>query len=69
MRFSSGLKRAMDEWGYEVDAEAERLIKRGVPPWRAVELARDNVSRRRAQAATARDIERGTSGCEIHDPI
>lgn len=64
-----GLDRAMREWGYEVEAEAERLIKRGVPPWTAIERARDNVSRKRARQAGENDITDNAHGCPDHDAL
>jgi hypothetical protein len=39
-------------WEIEVESEAERLINEGVPPYDAVEQARDIVSRRRRGKAT-----------------
>lgn len=35
------------KWDVEVDTEAAELIRRGVPPYDAIEQARNNVSRRR----------------------
>ena len=48
---NSALQQAIREWDAEVDREAIRLIKAGVPPFDAVERARKIVERRRQQAA------------------
>lgn len=37
-------------WDVEVDLEAARLIRQGVPPWVAVGQAVQNVSKRRKEA-------------------
>lgn len=39
-------------WRVEVEAEAERLIRRGVPPWDAVIQARQRISEKRRREAT-----------------
>lgn len=40
-------------WGVEVDVEAARLIRLGVPPWDAAIQARQRVEKRRREAAQA----------------
>lgn len=42
------------KWNAEVDAEAARLVRKGVPPFDAIEKAREIVSRRRKDAPDAR---------------
>lgn len=43
---------AANDWKAEVEAEADRLIiQRGVPPWDAIQQARDIISNRRRQQA------------------
>ena len=68
-----GIERATQEWGWEVDDEAQRLIERGTPPWTAAEQAVANVSRRRRERANERDIERSrlgmSAGCGDCDPL
>ncbi len=49
-------KSAVISWEIEVEHEAARLVKQGVPPWDAIEQARENVSRRRRLA------EKGKTG-------
>jgi len=39
---------AKREWESEVDTEAARLVKQGIPPFDALEQARRNVSMRRS---------------------
>lgn len=39
------------KWTREVDAEAAQLVRQGVPPWDAIQQARDAVARRRRQAS------------------
>jgi hypothetical protein len=41
------LQRAMRQWDEDVEEEAVRLVKQGVPPYEAVGQARQIVSRRR----------------------
>lgn len=43
-----GLMDAIRDWNFEVEQEAERLIRRGVPPYDAIDQARNAVSKRRA---------------------
>lgn len=42
-------KRVFADWDNDVNAEMRRLIKNGVPPYDAVDRARENVSRRRQE--------------------
>jgi hypothetical protein len=46
-----------DRFGREVDAEAARLVRRGMPPYEAIEKARGIVSARRAEQARREDFE------------
>jgi uncharacterized protein HemX len=46
-------EQAAREFRGEVDAEAARLIRIGVPPWDAAIQARQRVSRRRLESAQA----------------
>ena len=39
--------RAVDEWERDVDAEATKLIRRGIAPWSARVIANERVSERR----------------------
>jgi hypothetical protein len=48
---NSEVQREIRRWDNEVDAEAAKLIRRGVPPYQAVEQAVKNISQRRAQEA------------------
>ncbi len=44
------LQQATRDFVREVEAEAERLIKLGVPPWDAAIQARQRVEKRRREA-------------------
>ncbi len=44
-------QRESEAWTDEVNAEAARLVRQGVPPFDAIIRARDIVSRRRAEKA------------------
>lgn len=48
------IQSAMSSWSAEVEREAERLIERGVPPWEAVDQARQIVAQRRHRAGSWR---------------
>ena len=41
------LKDAIRNWDIEVDAEAEKLIRGGMPPYDAIKQAQKNVSAQR----------------------
>jgi hypothetical protein len=41
------LKDAIKKWDADVEAEAVKLIQNGVPPYDAMERARNTISRRR----------------------
>lgn len=49
---NNAVRRAMDAWGFEVDAEMVRLIEAGVPPYDAADQAREIVSKRRRNTTT-----------------
>ena len=48
-----GLMEAIRDWNFEVEQEAARLIRCGIPPYDAMEQAREIVSKRRADKASA----------------
>lgn len=50
-KMNSDLECAMRNWTREVDDEAVRLIEQGVPPYEAIDQAKENVSNRRRQKA------------------
>jgi hypothetical protein len=45
------LESAIADWNAEVDREAAKMIREGVPPFDAVQRARDLVQRRRSRKA------------------
>ena len=48
------------QWRAEVDAEAARLVRLGVPPWDAIVQARQRVRLKRQEAARASSTEKKT---------
>ena len=49
------LRHAISAWDAEVTEESIRLIETGVPPYDAMERARNIVSRRRARQASQKE--------------
>lgn len=47
---STDLKDAIRKWDFEVEQEAIELIEAGVPPYDAIEKARQIISARRREA-------------------
>ena len=47
MRIGGSLDNAIEEWEREVEAEAVKLIRRGVSPWDAIKQAREIIAGRR----------------------
>lgn len=54
----SDLNSAMIDWNAEVESETARLIRLGVPPWDAAIQARQRVTKKRREAASADPKER-----------
>lgn len=52
----SDFERARRDWDLEVDREAAKLVEEGVPPFDAIERARNTVTRRRREAAREREL-------------
>lgn len=57
MGVSSEVRRAIDEWDAEVNAETVRLIKRGWAPYDAIEKAKQIVSSARESRARLAEAE------------
>lgn len=55
-------------WGVEVDCEAARLIRLGVPPWDAAIQARQLVEKRRRVAAQSMEEPPSTNAVDPSAP-
>jgi hypothetical protein len=55
MRFGGEFEREKAQFDNEVDAEAAKLVRDGMEPFDALNVARDTVQRRRRTAARERD--------------
>jgi hypothetical protein len=51
------LEQAIREWDSEVSRETARLIRRGTPPYDAIEKAKKIVTERRREAGSATERE------------